>query len=161
MLMPEKYTFIFVALNLFILYFFMRKFLFKPVTEFMEKRRNSIEQALKDADQAKLEVAESRKNYEEQIKKIREESDRLMNEARAKASREYDEIIANAKKDALAIVEKGRQDVERERTEMLRQVRQQIAALALTAATKVVQANMDTEANKSIVDKFIDEAGAA
>ncbi|OPX44853.1 ATP synthase subunit b, sodium ion specific [Ruminiclostridium hungatei] len=161
MLMPEKYTFIFVALNLFILYFFMRKFLFKPVTEFMEKRRNSIDQALKDADQAKLEVAESRKNYEEQIKKIREESDRLMNEARAKASREYDEIIANAKKDALAIVEKGRQDVERERTEMLRQVRQQIAALALTAATKVVQANMDTESNKSIVDKFIDEAGAA
>ncbi len=161
MLMPEKYTFIFVAINLLILYFFMRKFLFKPVTEFMEKRKNSIDQALKDADQAKLEVAESRKNYEEQIKKIREESDRLMNEARVKASREYDEIIANAKKDAQAIVEKGRQDVEREKAEMLRQVRQQIAALALTAATKVVQANMDTDSNKSIVDKFIDEAGAA
>ncbi len=161
MLMPEKYTFIFVAINLLILYFFMRKFLFKPVTEFMEKRQNSIDQALKDADQAKLEVAESRKNYEEQIKKIREEGDRLMNEARAKASREYDGIIANAKKDAQAIVEKGRQDVEREKAEMLRQVRQQIAALALTAATKVVQANMDTDSNKSIVDKFIDEAGAA
>lgn len=161
MLMPEKYTFIFVAINLLILYFFMRKFLFKPVTEFMEKRKNSIDQALKDADQAKLEVAESRKNYEEQIKKIREEGDRLMNEARAKASREYDDIIANAKKDAQAIVEKGRQDVEREKAEMLRQVRQQIAALALTAATKVVQANMDTDSNKSIVDKFIDEAGAA
>lgn len=161
MLMPEKYTFIFVAINLLILYFFMRKFLFKPVTEFMEKRKNSIDQALKDAGQAKLEVAEARKNYEEQIKKIREESDRLMDEARAKASREYDVIISNAKKDAQAIVEKGRQDVEREKAEMLRQVRQQIAALALTAATKVVQANMDTDSNKSIVDKFIDEAGAA
>lgn len=161
MLMPEKYTFIFVALNLLILFFFMKKFLFKPVTEFMENRKNSIEQALKDADQAKLEAAESRKNYEEQIKKIREESDKLLNEARIKATREYDEIIANAKKDALVIVEKGRKDVERERAEMLRQVRQQIAALAITAATKVVQANMDTESNKSMVDKFIDEAGAA
>ncbi len=161
MLMPEKYTFIFVALNLLILYFFMRKFLFKPVTEFMEKRKNSIDQALKDADQAKLEAAESRKNYEEQIKKIREESDRLLNEGRAKAMREYDEIIANAKKDALAVVEKGRQDVEREREEMLRQVRQQIATLAIAAASKVVQANMDTDSNKSLVDKFIDEAGAA
>ncbi len=161
MLVPEKYTFIFVALNLLILFFFMKKFLFKPVTEFMENRKNSIEQALKDADQAKLEAAESRKNYEEQIKKIREESDKLLNEARIKATREYDEIIVNAKKDALVIVEKGRQDVERERAEMLRQVRQQIAALAITAATKVVQANMDTESNKSMVDKFIDEAGAA
>ena len=161
MLMPEKYTFIFVALNLLILYFFMRKFLFKPVTEFMEKRKDSIDQALKDADQAKLEAAESRKNYEEQIKKIREESDRLLNEGRAKAMREYDEIIANAKKDALAVVEKGRQDVEREREEMLRQVRQQIATLAIAAASKVVQANMDTDSNKNLVDKFIDEAGAA
>lgn len=161
MLMPEKYTFIFVALNLLILYFFMRKFLFKPVTEFMEKRKNSIDQALKDAEQARIEAAETRKNYEEQIKKIREESERLLNEGRAKAMREYDEIIANAKKEALAIVEKGRQDVEREREEMLRQVRQQIAALAIAAASKVVQANMDTDANKALVDKFIDEAGAA
>lgn len=159
--MPEKYTFIFVALNLLILYFFMRKFLFKPVTEFMEKRKNSIDQALKDADQAKLEAAESRKSYEEQIKKIREESDRLLNEARIRATHEYDGIIAAAKKDALAIVEKGRQDVEREREEMLRQVKQQIAALAIAAATQVVQANMDTDSNKSMVDKFIDEAGAA
>lgn len=161
MLMPEKYTFIFVALNLLILYFFMRKFLFKPLTNFMENRKNSIDQALKDADQAKVEVAESKKNYEEQIKKIREEGDKLLTEARLKASREYDQIVENAKKDALAIVEKGRQDVERERAEMLRQVRQQIAVLAITAATKVVEANMDTEANKSMVDKFIDEAGAA
>jgi F-type H+-transporting ATPase subunit b len=161
MLVPEKYTFIFVALNLLILFFFMKKFLFKPVTEFMENRKNSIDQALKDADQAKLEVAEQRKNYEEQIKKIREESDKLINEARVKATREYDDIIANAKKDALAIVEKGRQDVERERAEMLRQVRQQIAMLAISAATKVVEANMDTASNKSMVDKFIDEAGAA
>ena len=161
MLVPEKYTFIFVALNLLILYFFMRKFLFKPVTEFMEKRKNSIDQALKDADQAKLDAAESRKSYEEQIKKIREESDRLLNEARVRATHEYDGIIAAAKKDALAIVEKGRQDVEREREEMLRQVKQQIAALAIAAATQVVQANMDTDSNKSMVDKFIDEAGAA
>jgi len=44
---------------------------------------------------------------------------------------------------------------------MLRQVRQQIAVLAISVATKVVQANMDTDANKIMVDKFIDEAGAA
>ncbi len=161
MLVPDKYTFIFVLLNLIILYIFMRKFLFKPVTEFMEKRKNSIDQSLKDAEQAKIEAAETRKNYEEQIKKIREESDKLISEARIKATREYDEIIENAKKDALAIVERGRQDVERERAEMLRQIRQQIAVLAISAATKVVQSNMDTEANKSLVDKFIDEAGAA
>lgn len=161
MLTPDKYTFILVALNLVILYFFMRKFLFKPVTNFMEKRKNSIEEGLKDAADAKIEAAEVRKKYEEQIKNIKEDSDKLLNEARTRAAREYDEIVATAKKDALAIVQKGHEDVERERAEMLSQIRQQIAVLAIAAATKLVQANMDTDANKVMVDKFIDEAGAA
>jgi F-type H+-transporting ATPase subunit b len=161
MLTPDKYTFIFVALNLLILYFFMKKFLFKPVTEFMEKRKNSIESALNDAEQAKIEAAETRKKYDEQIRNIKVESDRLVNEAKQRASREYDEIVAAAKKDAALIIQKGHEEVERERAEMLKQVKQQIAVLAISAATKVVQKNMDTEANKSLVDKFIDEAGAA
>jgi len=161
MLVPDKYTFLLVALNLIILYFFMKKFLFKPVTNFMEKRKDSIEQGLKDAADAKIEAAEARKNYEAQIKNIKEDSDKLLNEARARAAREYDEMIATAKKDALAIVQKGHEDVERERAEMLSQIRQQIAVLAIAAATKLVQANMDTDANKVMVDKFIDEAGAA
>lgn len=161
MLAPDKYTFIFVAINLIVLYFFMKKFLFKPVTNFMENRKNTIEQALNAAEQAKAQEAETRKKYEEQIKNIKAESEKLLDEARVKAERQHEEIIANAKKEALAIVQKGHDDVERERAEMLRQIRQQIAVLAISAATKVVQANMDTEANKVMVDKFIDEAGAA
>ena len=161
MLAPEKYTFIFVAINLIVLYLFMKRFLFKPVTNFMENRKNSIEQGLKEAEDAKLEAADIRKNYEEQIKNIKIDSDKMLNEAKARAAREYDEIVAAAKKEALAIVQKGHEDVERERAEMLRQIRQQIAVLALSAASKVVQANMDTDANKVMVEKFIYEAGAA
>lgn len=160
MLTPEKYTFLFVLLNLLILYFFMKKFLFKPVTQFMENRKNSIEKALTDAEDAKKEVAESRKNYEQQIKNIKVDSDRLVSEAKQRASREYDEIVAAAKKDATLIIQKGHEEVERERAEMLQQIKQQVAILAISAATKVVQQNMDSEANKSLVDKFIDEAGA-
>ncbi len=160
MLKPDGYTFIFVAINLIILFLFMRKFLFKPITNLMEERKSSIEQGLKDAENAKLDAAEARKKYDEQIKNIKLDSDKLLNEARAKAAREYDEILASAKRDALAVIEKGREEVEREREEMLRQTKQQIAVLAIAAATKLVQTNMDTDANKAMIDKFIDEAGA-
>jgi F-type H+-transporting ATPase subunit b len=44
---------------------------------------------------------------------------------------------------------------------MLKEIRNQIAGLALAAASKVLEANMNTESNKAIVDKFIDEEGAA
>lgn len=160
MLAPDGYTFVFVAINLILLYLGMKKFLFHPITKLMEDRKSSIEQGLKDSENAKLEAAEARKKYDEQIKSIKLDSDKLLNEARVKAAREYDDIVANAKKDALAIVQKGHEDVERERAEMLKQTKQQIAVLAIAAATKLVQVNMDTDANKAMVDKFIDEAGA-
>lgn len=160
MLEPDGYTFVFVAINLILLFLFMRKFLFKPITNLMEERKSSIEQGLKDAENAKIEAAEARKKYDEQIKNIKLDGDKLLNEVKAKATREYEEIIANAKKDALAIVQKGHEEVERERAEMLKQTKQQIAVLAIAAASKLVQANMDSDTNKSMVDKFIDEAGA-
>ncbi|HEY5584557.1 MAG TPA: F0F1 ATP synthase subunit B [Ruminiclostridium sp.] len=161
MLTPDKYTFIFVALNLLVLYFFMKRFLFERITNFMENRKNSIDKALNDAEDAKIEAAEIRKGYEEQLKNIKEDCDKLLDEARIRAEREYYEIIAAAKKDSLAIAQRGREETEREKADMLRQLRQQIAVLAIAAATKVMQANMDTDANKIMVDKFIDEAGAA
>jgi F-type H+-transporting ATPase subunit b len=160
MLEPDGYTFVFVAINLIVLFLLMRKFLFKPITNLMEERKSSIEQGLKDAENAKIEAAEARKKYDEQIKNIKLDGDKLLNEVKVKAAREYDEIISNAKKDALTVVQRGHEDVERERAEMLKQTRQQIAVLAIAAASKLVQANMDSDANKSMVDKFIDEAGA-
>ena len=44
---------------------------------------------------------------------------------------------------------------------MLKDIRGQVAGLALAAASKVIEANMDNEANRALVDRFIDEAGAA
>lgn len=161
MLVPDKYTFIFVLINLIVLYLFMRKLLFKPVTEFMEKRKNGIEQSLKEAEEAKLLAAKTQKSYEEKIKSTKEEAEKILNEAKVRAVHEAEEIIKNAQQEALEITKRGREEVERERAEMLGQIKQQIALLAIAAATQVVQTNMDTAANRVIVEKFIDEAGAA
>ena len=160
MLEFEKYTFIFVAINLLILYFLMKKILFKPITKFMDDRQNSIEQALNDAEKAKIEAADVRKEYEDQMKGIKSDCDKLLEDARVRASREYDEMISAAKKDVEGILQKGRNDIERERQEMIKQVKQQVAVLAIATASKLVQANMDSDTNKNLVDRFIDEAGA-
>ena len=76
MLAPDGYTFVFVAINLILLFLFMRKFLFKPITNLMEERKSSIEQGLKDAENAKIEAAEARKKYEEQSKNIKLDADK-------------------------------------------------------------------------------------
>ncbi|RCX14320.1 ATP synthase F0 subcomplex B subunit [Anaerobacterium chartisolvens] len=161
MLSFEKFDFIFVAINLVILYFFMRKLLFKPVTEFMEKRSKGIQDSLDSAEKDKAVAAELKKKYEEQLNTAKAEADKILEEARARASRECDSIISEARKNSELIISKARDEIEREREQSMKDIKSQVAGLALAAASKVIEANMDTEGNRALVDKFIDRVGAA
>ncbi len=150
-----------VALNLIILYTVLRKLLFKRVTEFMENRTKSIKDSLENADKVKAEADELRLQYENQLKSARDKGDKIIEEARVKAEKESDRIIAAARQESESILAKAMEQIEQERTQMLKEIRGQVAGLALAAASKVIEANMDTEANRALVDRFIDEAGAA
>ncbi len=153
--------FVFVALNLIILYIVLRRILFKPVTEFMENRTKSIKDSIDEAERQKAEAGEMKRSYEEQIINSRVEGEKIINEARIKAGKEHDRLVAEAKQEVESMLARARDEIEHDREQMLHEVRAQVAGLALAAASKVIEANMDTENNRMLVDKFIDEAGVA
>ncbi len=154
-------TAIFTVINLLILYFFLRKILFKRVTEFMENRTRSIKDSIENADMSKAEASKLKQQYEDQIRNAKNEADKILNDARARANKEYDAILSAAKKDAEGILARAREEIEREREQMVKDVRGQVTGLALTVASKVLEANMDNEKNKALAEKFINEVGAA
>ena len=157
----NEMKFIIVALNLIVLYVVMRKILFKPVTEFMENRTKSIKDSIDDAEKQKADAFEMKRSYEEQLSGAKAEGERLLEEARIRADNEHEKLFTQAQKEAEAILAKARADIENEREQMLKEIRGQVAGLALAAASRVIEANMNTESNRLLVDKFIDEAGAA
>lgn len=154
-------TFVFAILNLLVLYWFLRHFLFKPVTQVMANRTNSIKKSIEDAEKQKADAIELKRKYEEQIKTAKEESEKIIADAIKKAEKEKSSIIEEARRESEALLNKAREEIEHEHELMLRDVKSQVAGIALAAASKVIEANMDTEANRILVDKFIDEAGAA
>jgi len=153
--------FILVALNLLILYLILRKLLFKRVTQYMENRTKAIKENIENAEKLKAEADGLKRKYEEEIKTAREEADKILNDARARANRESDSIIASARQDAEGILSRAREEIEREREQMLKEVKGQVAGLALSVASKVIESNMDTDKNRALAEKFINEAGAA
>lgn len=152
---------IMVALNLIILYLFLRKLLFNRVTQFMENRTKSIKDSLDNAEKVKAEAGELKHQYESQLKSARGKGETLIEQARIKAEKESERIIAAAKQHSESIIAKALYEISQERDQMLKDVRGQVAGLALAVASKVIEANMDTVNNRALVDRFIDEAGAA
>lgn len=154
-------TFIWIIINTAFLFLILKKMFFKPVIQFMENRRRSIIDSLDNA-QRKMDEAELFNDmYSRQLAGAKDEALEILAESRAKAGKEYDSIISEARKESEAILARAREQIESERAQMMKEVRSYVSGLALAAASKVIEANMDTASNKAIVDKFIDEAGAA
>jgi F-type H+-transporting ATPase subunit b len=147
--------------NLVILFLVLRKVLFKPIMEFMDKRTKSIEDSIADAEKQKAEAIELKNTYEAQLKAARVEASGIIDAAITKATAQQENIVTGAKQQAEELLAKAKEQIELEREQMLKDVRSEVASLAFASASRILTANMDNESNRQLVDKFIDEAGAA
>lgn len=155
------YSFILAVLNLIILYVVLRKILFKPVTEYMEKRAQSIRTSLDEAEAQKAKAAETAMEYDLKLKEAHAYAKEIIIAATEKAKSKYEQLITRAEKEAGLLVENAGRDIELEHEKMLKAARGEIFGLALAAASKLMESNMDTETNKVLVDKFLDGTGVA
>lgn len=154
-------TFIWAIINLIILYIVLRSVLFKPVTKVMEERADKIKDDLEEAEKAKADAASLAREYEDRLLSAREEAGRIISEARDRAQKEYAAIISEARAASERVLDKGREQLQLEREQLLKDFKNQVVTLALAAASKVLEANVDSDSNRRLVDRFINKAGAA
>ena len=152
---------IYNIINIIVLFLLLKKFLFKPVTDIMEKRKSLIEGALKDADNSKNEAAELKNQYETALKNAKNEAVTIVKDAKVRAEAEYEKKIELADKDAKTIVENASKAVELEKEKAVRSAKNEISSLAIAAASKIVEKETDNESNKKLLDDFLSEAGGA
>jgi F-type H+-transporting ATPase subunit b len=155
------WTWLFVLINLVILYLFFKRFLFKPVTAYMEKRRKAIEDSINESETRNAEALNLKHEYEAKVKNAQQESQKIVGEAHARAKAEAEMIVNEARGDAERLKQRAQEDIVRDRERMLKELQSEVAGLALSAASKLLQENVDNERNRAIVDKFLREEGAA
>lgn len=147
--------------NIIILFLFFKKFLFKPVTEMMEKRQNTIATALQDADDTKTEAYKIKSDYEEELKHAGEQATVIVKEARERAEVEYNKKMDEAKEDAAKLMEQANKTIELERKKSMESAQAEIAGIAMLAAAKVIGKNVDDKTNQQYLGDFLKEVGAA
>ncbi len=152
-------TFIFQLVNTLIMFIALKHFLFKPVTEMMENRTKSIESSFEEAELKNKESEKLKSEYEEKLRDIKKERNQIIEDATRRAQDRGDEIVGEAEQEADRIVEKARVEIEREKQKMLNELKGEISDLAISAAGKIIEKEMDENTHKQLIDKFIDKAG--
>ncbi len=159
MLRVDLWNALFIVINLIVLYLLMKKFLVKPIMNVMEKRDEIIKSGLKNAEESEAQAKELKAKWENELTGVKEESSKMMEQAKKDAQFEYDRIISDAGKEADKLISDARKASETERENALRDAQSQISELAVLAAEKILNDKSGEAVNSAIYDSFISETG--
>ena len=151
--------FVFYVINFLILVGLLTKFLYRPFLNMLETRKQSIQDALDNAEVINRRADEKMENYDRQIVKLEEQGREIIKEAKERAEKQADEIIEEAHSKANSIIVAAERQVELEKQKALEEMKQQVATLALLAAEKIVERSIAQVGQDQIVDEIIEQAG--
>lgn len=153
--------FIFYLVNFLILVGVLGKFLYKPFLNLMETRKQSIVDALDNAEAVNRRADEKMANYDRKIAKLEAEGREIIKEAKIKAEEQANEIIEQANQRASQIMNCAEKEIEREREKAVLEMREQIAVLSLMAAEKIMERDVEVNGQDQIIEQVLEEAGAS
>jgi len=140
--------------NFAIIFVVLRAWVYKPILGLLERRRTAIAEGLEDARIA----AEARQNAEQEAEKVladaQANASQIMREANERAETQGKEVIAAAEAEAAQKREESLAEGESERERILGELRGQVGALAIAAAQKLINASLDEQRQRVLIDEF-------
>ncbi|HBN38351.1 MAG TPA: hypothetical protein DD404_02370, partial [Ruminococcaceae bacterium] len=122
------------------------------------KRKELIDKQFKDADDAQKQADELKAQYQSELEDVEQEKKQILVDARADAKKEYNKIIDRAQGDADRIKSDARAAAEFETLKARRAVKEELAALAMETAEKVIGESASPELDSDLYDKFLNES---
>lgn len=132
----------------------LNAWVYKPMLNMMETRKQKIAQGLEDARVA----AEARADAQKEADKIRAEAQaeaaKIVREATERAAVAGNDVKAAAEAEAAKAREAAMAEAEMERNRILGDLRGQVASLAIAAANKLVGEALDEKKQHALLNEF-------
>jgi len=138
----------------------LRQWAWSPLLAMLEARREKITEEFRHADQLKAEAGELKNRYELELRGIEAQARQRIQEAVTEGQKLSAEIRAQAQAEAAQRVERAQDEIEREREKAKELLKEQMVALSMRAAEKILRQKLDDAAQRRLAGEFIDEVAA-
>ncbi len=145
--------------NLFIQLLIVKIFFLDKIKAVLDKRRETADKQIADAEAAKSEAAAIKQTYEENMRQAKTKADDMILSAQKTAAQRSEEIISQAQKQADQIKTKAASDIEMEKKKAINEAKNEISELAMAIAGKVVARELNDADQDGMIDRFIEELG--
>lgn len=145
LVMPDTGLLIWMMITFLIVLILLRKFAWKPILKMIKDREDSIDGALKSAENAKLEMQNLKSDNEKILAQARNERDAMMKEARDMKDAIVGEAKGKAKEEADKILSAAREAIQNEKMAAITELKNQVALLSVDIAEKILKRELSDE----------------
>ena len=140
-----------------LLAFVLGKYAWKPLLKSLHDREDAIRDALDQSEKARAEAAELLKQNEKNMARADEEYQKALREGKALAEKLKEEIVTKARQQAQQELQHAKEEIQRDIEAAKLQLRNEVADLAIKAAEKILDENLDPAKQKKLVDSVLNQ----
>ena len=149
----------FQFINIMIVIGILGRVLYKPVRDFLDRRKKDIADQIAAAEQQEKAANEGKALYETKLKSIETERNEILDSARKRAQEKEQQILAEARTEAEALRNRAQLDAKREMEKAQDEMKAQIIQISTLMASRYVSANMDADSQNKLLNEVISELG--
>ena len=138
----------------------LRRYAWGPVTAMLEARRQKIAGEFDEAERRKAEANDLKARYELELRGIEAQARQRLQEAMAEGQKLAAELKAQAQEDASHRMQQAADEIAREREKAKEILKEQMVALSVRAAEKILRQKLDDQGQRKLAGEFIDQVAA-
>ncbi|WPC76128.1 F0F1 ATP synthase subunit B [Vibrio porteresiae] len=133
------------------------RYVWPPLVKLLDERRAEIAKGLEHADDAAKELELAKANGAALVAEAREKAQSIVAQGKQRQEVMIEEAVELANKEKDRIIAEGRAEIETERNRLRQELQAEMADLVIESASKLISRNLDSEANRDLVNRFIKE----
>ena len=151
----STHSLIWAVINFVTFFLLLRWLLYRPVLKLLDARRDEVRDNLDRAERARREAEASLADYERKMAGARSEAQELLSRVQSTAEKTKEEILAQAQRQSEEMLKRAQKAIGNEKDRALTELRQEVAELAVMAASKVIERTLDVEEHRRLIDAFV------
>ena len=148
------------SLAFIILVLVLGKFTLRPIGAMIENRQQEIQSTLTQIAEDRKAMERTRSEYEKRLSDFEAEARERITSYMQSAQTEGAALVAKAREETAAIHERALADIEQERRKAVVQIRTEMAELAVSAASKILEREINPATHRELIGDFITRATA-
>ena len=137
-----------------LLVFFTMSFIWPPLMRAVEERQKKIAQGLAAADRGEQELQKARESADAILREARERAGQIIDQAQHRANDIMEHARAGAQQEGQRLVASAQQQIGLEATRARESLRREIGGIAVAAASKLLEREIDAGAHQELISKL-------